>query len=253
MTRRIFTNDPPQITFTRDFRTVVHGDLRPGSTATLIYDAERLPHERSYDHGQKAWTLKAFYKFVEQGEVHAIDLWSETGTILHKITNDPGEGTMMIGRVDIPEGVDHLTLWFLNTGISGASFWDSNFGRNYIFRFVAEDLHVDLVEVTRDAAAPFSWFKIDMMAVADVSNLVIQYRIMNNPAAPGDQNLHLTPGALESTGERHWSGSARVPSGAVVKFCMLYDAYGNPHTDTNSGKGYLTWTGATKNIEAGVL
>jgi hypothetical protein len=253
MTRRLFANDPPHILFTRDFRTVVHGDLRPGRTATLIYDAERLPSERSYHNGQKAWTIKAFYKFVEQGEVHAIDLWSETGTILHKVTNDPGEGTMMIGRVDISEGVDHLTLWFLNTGISGASFWDSNFGRNYIFRFVVTDLHVSSVEVTQDAAAPFSWFNIRMVAAEEVSNLVIQYRIMNNPSSLEEQSLHLSAGEVDSTGERHWSGKVRVPAGAVVKFCMLYDAYGNPHTDTNSGKGYLIWNGATRNIEAGVL
>jgi len=252
----MFAQDPPSITFTKDFQTLVHGVLLPGRTVTLVYDAERLPNERSQDQGQKAWTINAFYKFVEQGgEVHVTDLWSETGVVRTKLTDELGSGTMMICRISIPENADHLSVWFLNTGKSGAQFWDSNLGRNYIFRFVVEDFNVSSVAVVHDAKGPLSWFNIEVAALPEVSDLTVLYRIMNNPAAdPEDKRLALTSaGPPDSDGRLKWSGSVPVPEDAVVRFSFAYNAYGNPHADSNSGRGYLTWSGAKQNPEAGVL
>jgi hypothetical protein len=251
----MFSHDPPRITFTKDFQQLVHGDLLPGRTVTLLYDAERLPNERSLDQGQKAWTIKAFYKFFERGEVRATDLWSETGVVLTKLSNEPGEGTMMTCGITLPEDADHLTVWFLNTGKSGAQFWDSNFGRNYIFRFVVEDLDIESVAVVRDAKGPLSWFKIEVAALAEVSDLAVLYRIMNDPSAGReDKRLELTSiGTPDSAGRLKWSASTPVPENAAVRFTFAYNAYGNPHADTNSGKGYLTWAGAKKDLAAGVL
>jgi hypothetical protein len=251
----MFRNDPPRITFTKDFRQLVHGDLQPGKTVTIIYDAERLPKERSEEHGQKAWTIRVLYKFSEQGEVRSADLWSETGTVLSKITDEPGEGTMMICRIDMPPDADHLTLWFLNTGKSRDCYWDSNFGKNYIFRFVADDLHVESVGVVPDAGGVFGWFEIEVIALPEVADLAVIYRIMNDPAgAHKEERLALTPiASLDARGERKWSGRTSVPESAVVRFTFGYHAFGNPHSDSNSGKGYLTWPGAVRNLEAGVL
>jgi Family of unknown function (DUF6209) len=249
-TRRMFPDDPPRITFTKDFRTLVHGDLLPGRTVTIVYDAERLPEERSKENNQKVWTIKCFYKFLENGEVRTIDLESETGEILTKITHEPGEGTMMVGRIWLPEDADHLTVWFLNTGRSSAQYWDSNFARNYVFRFVVEDLQIERVAV--DA----SGFHIEILASPEVEDLAVLYRIMNAPDAHKEQdtrfNLTLHDPA-DPSAKRRWSGTIPVPKGAVVRFVLAYTSYGNPHSDTNSGKGYLTWAGAERNREAGVL
>lgn len=251
----MFPNDPPQITFTKDYRLLVHGHLLPGRTVRLSYDAERLPNERSEEQGQKAWTIKAFYKFQDQGEVHATDLWSETGTILTKTGDEPGEGTMMVGTIDLPLDAGNLVLWFLNTGKSGAQFWDSNNGRNYVFRFVVEDLDITSVEVVHDAHDPLSWFRIEVAATPEVNDPAVLYRIMNDPSAPRDvdHRLPLTAGPTDSAGKRRWSGTASVPEGAVVRFTLAFTAHGDPHADTNSGNGYLTWAGAQRNTEAGVL
>lgn len=255
MARRLFRDDRPTITFTRDFRQLVHGNLEPGKSVMIVYDAERLPNERSVDNGQKGWAIRALYKFTEQGEVHATDLWSETGEILTKVGYEPGEGTMMICSIDLPADADHLTLWFLNTGKSGAQFWDSNFGRNYIFRFVANDFHVTSVRVVRDTTKPISWFELQIVARPEIYDLIALYRIMNDPAqANTEQHLALTPSSsLNSEGLRPWSGRSTVPEKAVVQFIITYNAFGNAHSDTNSGKGYLTWPGAVRNIEAAVL
>jgi Family of unknown function (DUF6209) len=254
--RRMFQHDPPSITFTKDHRQLVHGDLLPGRSVTIIYDAERLPHERSQHAGRKAWTIKCFYKFVEHGEVRSIDMWSETGHILTKISTEPGEGTMMTGRVELPPDADHLTLWFLNTGKSGAHFWDSNYGRNYLFRFVVQDLDTVHASVEDDPHVQMSHFRIDVLAGPEVHDVVVLYRIMNDPAAPRDQDARLVlrrTGAADGSGKVNWSGATPVPRGAVVRFTLVYQAYGNLQTDSNSRRGYLTWKGAVRNREAGVV
>lgn len=254
MDRRMFSQDPPRILFLRNFEHRVHGDLVPGSTTTIQYDADRLPAERSTDNGAKAWTIKAYFKFIEQGAVYSIDMWTESGAIQTKMSNDTAEGSIMVCRIDIPQGVDHITLWFQNTGKSGAEYWDSNNGANYLFRFVAEDFHVDSVKVLSDPAKPLGWFNIDLTAVADVSAISVIYRVANDPAQSTGVTLALTAAPTpEPSGSRKWSGSAPVPPDAVVKFTFIYSAWGQEHTDTNNGNEYITWKGAKPERLAGVL
>lgn len=260
MTRRLFSNDPARIVFTKDFRVVVRGDLLPGRRAKVLYDAARLPLERSDENGVKAWTIKAFYKFSEDGPVSEIDLWTQTGAIQTKMSNDTAEGTVMVCHIDIPDDVDHVTLWFLNTGKSGAQYWDSNFGKNYIFRFMVEDFQVDVAEVVSDPAKPMDWFVIKATAAPDLTDLVVEYRVVNQPAgtpvgesSPPESMQLETAGPPATSGKRKWSGTAPVPQNAVIKFSFKYTAWGNVHSDSNSGHGYTTWPGAKRDPQAGVL
>jgi hypothetical protein len=255
MSRRLFPNDPPWIAFKKDFRHLVHGDLAPGRKVKILYDAARLPAERSEENGAKAWTIKAFYKFVEQGPVHQVDLWTESGAIQTKMSNDTAEGAIMVCRIDIPPDVDHVTLWFLNTGKSGAEYWDSNSGRNYIFRFVVQDFDVDTVQVIPDPGKPQAWFRVELTASPDISSVGVSYRIANaSPPADAREYLALTPaGPPSPSGKQKWSGSAPVPENAVVKFSFQYSAWGNDHEDTNGGNDYVTWPGAAYDPQTGVL
>jgi hypothetical protein len=149
-----------------------------------------------------------------------------------------------------------LTLWFLNTGASGAEYWDSNYGRNYVFRFTVEDVEIASVGVERQADAPMSRFQIEVSASPEVEDLSVLYRIMNDPAAPKGQDARL-PLRREPSPDparaQKWSASVPVPAGAVVRFALAYIAYGNPHTDSNNQRGYLTWAGAQPDREAGVV
>ena len=111
--RRMFPNsDPPSITFPETIATLM-AICSPAERQPSSMTRSASSHERSQDHGKKAWSIRCFYKFIENGTVSSIDLWSKTGKILHKISNEPGEGTMMQGRISVPKDADHLTLWFL--------------------------------------------------------------------------------------------------------------------------------------------
>ena len=253
MTRRLFSNEPPRIIFTRDFRVVVRGDLHAGMTAKTLYDASRLPAGASDDDNLN---VTAFYKFVEQGPVHQVDLQTGLGAIQTKMSNDTAEGNIMVCSIDIPAGVDHLTLWFLGTYASGARYWDSNFGKNFFFRFMVEDFDVDRCEVLPDATKPIAWFQVDLTTAPDVTDIGIDYQVVNQPA--GWQSPHeflalSASGESDTSGNRKWSGSAPVPRNAVIKLAFRYHAWGNEHFDTNSGHGYTTWPGARSDPQAGVL
>jgi hypothetical protein len=249
----MFAEDPARILFTKDFRILTHGDLLPGRSVRIVYDAERLPRERSMDHGRKAWTIRAHYEFADRGTVGSEDLESPSGVILHKRDTEPGEGTMMVADITIDPAAEYLSLWFLNTGRSGAEYWDSNFGRNYRFRFVVQDLHIDLVRVAPVPGTPQSTFHIDVSTRPDVSDLEVVYRVMNEGTMhPQERRLPLSPRGLQA-GTRRWTAETPVLEGAVIKFSLFYTAGGIPYHDTNSGKEYVTWAGSKPDREAGVL
>jgi hypothetical protein len=172
------------------------------------------------------------------------------------MSNDTAEGNIMCCRIDIPSGVDHLTLWFLGTYATGAQQWDSDFGKNYIFRFMVEDFDVDKAEVVPDAAKPLAWFRVEATAAPDVTDIGVDYQVVNQAAAfqSPHEFLALSPsGPPDAEGNRKWSGAAPVPRNAVIQLSFRYQAWGNEHFDTNSGHGYTTWSGARSDPQAGVL
>lgn len=255
MHRRLFPNDKPWIAFKKNLQQLVHGDLMPGRKVKILYDAQRLPAERSTENGLKAWTIKAFYKFVEAGPVYEADLRTESGAIQSKMSNDTAEGTIMVCSIQIPEGVDHVSVWFLNTGKSGAEYWDSNFGRNYIFRFAVADFEVESVKVVPVAENSHAQFEVEVKAVPDVSGIGVSYWVANASVPAGEASwFALSPaGAPDDSGWQKWSGSLAVPENAVVRFTFRYSAWENEHVDTNGNRGYLTWPGAVPDAQAGVL
>jgi hypothetical protein len=255
MNRRLFPNDPPWIAFKKNFQQLVHGDLVPGTKVKILYDSDRVPAERSMEDGHKAWTIRAFYKFVEAGPVHQVDLWTESGAMQSKMSNDTAEGTIMVCSIYIPEGADHMSIWFLNTGKSGAEFWDSNFGRNYIFRFVVEDFQVESVKVVPVPEKSLAQFEVELKVASDVSSIGVSYWIANAsvPAAAPSYLALRQMGPPDESGRQKWSGSVPVPQKAVVRFTFQYSAWGNEHVDNNSDHGYLTWPGAVRDLQAGVL
>src|SRR5215204_6203253 len=65
----------PQLVFKGDFQQIVTGEIKSGSDVAIIFDAERLPLERSLDKkGKPAWTISAFYQFSPADSVNQIDL-----------------------------------------------------------------------------------------------------------------------------------------------------------------------------------
>lgn len=240
---RTFRGTPPLLVFTKDRRQLIRGDFRRGADLTILYDAERLTGERSADeHGKPAWSIYSFVKFSESGEVHRLELWSETGVIRAKAGNDVGEGTMMKGTIVVPADAEEVIVWFLNTGRSGREYWDSNYGANYHFRFVGEDIKVEHAAVVSSPQQPTDRFEVMISAAPDVEGVGVKYSVVNTaPAPPLESQAELVPSrAGGAGGRRTWSNDdVAVPHGAVVYFTVAYRARGRTYTDDNNRKGYL--------------
>jgi len=132
----------PQVVFKGDFQLDVTGEIKSGSEVTILFDAERLPFERSSDEkGKSAWTISAFSQFAPDGEVSKVDLQPEK--LSRKKTS---EANLLKGVLSVPSGSREAIIWFLNTGKTGNEYYDSDFGKNYRF-----SVSPDVVETNGDS------------------------------------------------------------------------------------------------------
>jgi len=130
----------PQLVFKGDFQQDVTSAIESGSDVAIVFDAERLPHERSLDtKGKPAWTISAFYQFLPGGEVNKINLSGE------KSARKKVQETVLKGVFSVPSGSEEAVIWFLNTGTSGNEYYDSAFGNNYRFPILPEALETESI------------------------------------------------------------------------------------------------------------
>ncbi len=136
----------PQLVFNGDFQQAVTGEIKSGSDVAIVFDAERLPFERSLDaKGKPAWTISAFYQSLPGGEVNKINLLSEKPAGRKK-AKDANEATILKGVFTVPSGSEETVIWFLNTGDTGNEYYDSDFGKNYRFPVLPETVETEVAE-----------------------------------------------------------------------------------------------------------
>ncbi|HEX9110035.1 MAG TPA: DUF6209 family protein [Terriglobales bacterium] len=245
---RIEQTAPPTIVFRSDFRHYVRGVLRPGARLFVYYDAERLDGERSMRGNQPGWWITMFARFVSNGAVTSVNLWSRTGLILtgQKTTDEPGEGTLMKCDIKIPLDAQFVELWFLNSGDSGRVYYDSYFGRNYLFRFTVAEIEViDAQVVSRDkkkgSEATGSLLRIMVAAAQHVTAVSINYFYWVagvNPPTRG--RVDLRPAHLDNSDRMVWENEpALVPTGTAINFDVEFAVEHRAYVDDNSGRHYL--------------
>lgn len=235
MLRRAFEGKGAHIIFTKDFREAVKGDLLPGRDVLIYYDADRLPQERSTYNGLPAWSIVAYAQFSASDPPVSVPLASETGIVTTKRTPLPDGGTMMKAQLSVPASAQALTMWFVNSGRSGAVYYDSDYGRNYTFRFVGRDIRVLDATVTSDPQTPYSGFGVEVSAASEVSQVSVRFTVLNNPVPFGS-----TVALQKTETDNTWSvyGIA-VPYRAVIRFEIAYVIDGGTYIDDNHGQGYL--------------
>jgi hypothetical protein len=111
---------PATITFSSDWSARVDGELRAGATATIVYDASRLPTCRGEEGGRPQWSIGAASR-IDGGAVRTTPI---AGLMA------PSGG---VATIELPRSGE-LEIWFENTNKYGCVAYDSDFGRNYRFR-----------------------------------------------------------------------------------------------------------------------
>ncbi len=221
----------PQIVFGRDWSQAVRGQLQPGRAFHLSYDSARLPEVRDTYNGLPTWSIVAFAQF------HPPD-----GPVTKKAL-EFHHGEVMGQTFDIPPDADELVLWFSNSGRSGRVFYDSDYGRNYRFRFPGHDIRLVSARFSAEGDDEYGGLSVAVSTPPTVCNVGLEYSIST------DQGPYPSKGCicLEVTGEenrrKQWSISEyMVPARRGLEFSISYQIGGHRFRDDNGGRGYEAMT-----------
>ena len=132
MPKKAINPTSSELVFTSDFQQNLSGELKTGAEVTILFDANRLPFERSTgEKGKAEWSISAFAQFAPEGAINEIKLAPAK-------KGKANEDTTLKGVFTVPADSRETVLWFLNTGKSGNVYFDSAFGYNYRFPVTAE-------------------------------------------------------------------------------------------------------------------
>jgi uncharacterized protein DUF6209 len=232
----------PEMIFTRDFREFVRGEFRPGSKVTIRYNPYRIvPPGEDYRFGDPARPVVAHLQFKEGGPVTDVTLVSLIGSPDHIPDWTERHVPKLDGEVTIPEDADWVTIWFSYKSGDGREVYDSNWGKNYRFRFYREEISI-LDSFIRDLPdKPLNEFVCRIASDPKVEWMKVRYRVDNvRPLPPMTVvDLHRTD-QVTKDGKIVWeTRGVLVPNDAVVAYDIVYSIDGRPFKDNNQGSFFL--------------
>lgn len=231
MLERTHAGAPALLTFTKDYREFLRGDLTPGGSVEIYFDAERLP--QVIDNPGAFIDCHVRYWNGKPPTVYRLE--SHGGLLQHKAGIMPGGGSMVGAHIDIPENAQQLEMWFTATVGHSQLAYDSDMGKNFAFPFVQQDVRV------LDANVRGGRFSVSLETAGGVSEPVLDYRVTNKqPVAPQPTRISLSPAGKAADGWDKWvTPDVTVPDGAVVSFSLTYRRGAHEFFDDNHHAGYL--------------
>jgi hypothetical protein len=241
MRQRLHAGKPAEITFTCDFHELVSGDLRPGGPLLLRYDPNRIvPAGEPYRFGDPERPVMAHVQFRECDPPTDVRLRSPVGIVPHPDVDLTGQGSMLSGQVMLPEGAEHLTVWFSYTTASRAIRYDSDYGANYRFGFPCREIDLVRATVTRQPDQAGDRFDLAVSTTPAVEHATIQFSVVGDAACAKHEALlqRVTQFAAQ---ERRtlWATAIDLPHGATARFKVCYWIGGRRLVDDNTGAFYL--------------
>ena len=228
------------ITFTLDFHELVSGDLLPGARCGIRYDPLRLvPRDNGYVHGDPERPVTMHFRFTENGPIHDQVLLSPIGMVRDAVVDITGQGSMLHAEIFIPDAARELIVWFSYTDGHGEVHYDSDYGKNYRFRFVKLDIDVLQAVVTSDPQTPYSGFGVEVATAPSVTQVFVRFIAIDAPSFP-KSTVPLTRTGATPEGRSLWSAfGIAVPYRATIRFKIFYVIGGVRYKDDNGGKYYI--------------
>ena len=230
---RRYIGQAPQVSFTSDFHELLEGDLRPGVTLKLRYDPDRLSPPPGYAFADPSWPVFAHAQFLENGVIAARALTANPTTVPDR--DAMGQGSMLTGTVEVPTDAQFVELWFCGDMPDGIH-WDSDYGKNFWFRFPYADLEVTAAVVQRATSAQF---RVEVTSISDVQRVTVRYYDMAGGANPVRREESLARGSLTPAGRRLWGYEKPVAASALIRFKLYYWILDRRFKDDNSGYYYV--------------
>ena len=113
--------------FAEGWSNTVSGALAGGGKIDVTYDLQRLPQTLSCrTDGVAAFATMGYVQFQPGGQVLGERINGPYDATANTYASTPLE-------FDVPAGTTSASLWFVSSSDCGGPYWDSNFGRNYLF------------------------------------------------------------------------------------------------------------------------
>lgn len=215
-----------QIEFSKDWKELIKGELKAGSSFDIIYDSERLPKIRDTYNLMPAWGIFAYVKFNSDTDNYFLEKELEKTNKLNKMTQ----------IFDIPQQAEEMTIWFKNIGRSERIAYDSDYGKNFIFRFPEKDILNVNPKLTRLWESSESSFTVYIDTHAKVDYINIRAKIEKDNEI---EDLHIN--CAHEDIKRDSKGFylySTVPYGAKISFYIIYWVDGRKYIANNNGEMY---------------
>ena len=141
----------------------------------------------------------------------------------------------------IPGDAAWVSVWFTYQGAGGRVFYDSNFGKNFRFRFYRDEIEILQTDVIDDPGQPLGRFVCRVAANRCVQRVIARYRVVNRQPVAPDTSVDLQhTGESDEHGHPIWeTHDVLVPKDAVIAYDLVYFADDRPFKDNNQGNYFL--------------
>ncbi|MBM7116649.1 DUF6209 family protein [Archangium primigenium] len=224
------------IYFTCTWSQRLEGELKPGGKLGLYYDPHRMPLAPDYLFGMPGQPITVHVRFSEKGPVQSKVLWSRSGILRHVEKDPTGHGAMLLQEFVVPADAEELRVWFDYRGSDGQVHYDSDYGRDYRFRFVTRDLRVHPVPPSEHGASR----QLRLAVNPEATQVRVRYRVLEKGVPGQVREAPLTDtGARDPEGGHIWLlPHAVLPSAVPVVFDLAYQLGGRTYVDDNSGRHF---------------
>ena len=238
---RYNAGEPASIVFTSDFHELLKGELLPGNFCGISYDPLRIaPPECGFIHGSTEHPVVAHVLFAPGGIPLQIVLTSEAGILRNPVESISGQGSMLCGAFQVPADAAGISIWFTYVDAAGHIHYDSDYGKNYNFRFATLDITLRQAVVTSDPQTPYSGFGVEVAAIPSVTAVGVRFNVVNNPDFKKVDIPLTDTGNTDDTGKRIWSVfGVAVPYQSIVRFKLFYVIEGVRYKDDDSGRYFI--------------
>jgi hypothetical protein len=242
MVMRMGRGQAPQITFTLDFHQLVTGELAPGTRCGVRYDPLRIvPPGDGYRFGDPSRPVIGHFAFRDGAAPEAeVALHSPSGVHDAPDIDITGQGSALVGELEIPPDAEAVIAWFSFVDGAGQTRWDSAGGANYHFRFTLRELQIHAADVEDDAEGGTGRFHLEVSAPAEATRVSARYRVMNAQPPDERREVELTRAGDAEDGGVLWTlPGLQVPHGAVLAYDLVYVVGGRSFKDDNHGRYHL--------------
>lgn len=239
MKQRPRLNRSARLVFTRDFHELRRGRLEQRADCTIAYDPGRIiPEAEPYHFGDPERPIVAHLRFRAGGPVADLVLRSRVGMHHHVPLTSKGEGALLTGTSQIPDDAQWIEVWFTYLCTDRTTRYDSDYGRNYTFRFL-HDVRLLEAEIVDSPSVPTATLNCRAATTAEVEAVTFRYHITNQPRVKEVERAMQSVGT-HAEGSRVWElNGDPVPTGAVLAFDFIYYVAGIRYKDDNEGQYYI--------------